>query len=252
MYDFDKLFTDFIKSKGHVHEEDIGETYEEWLDTFCASLDSTPREKIDSMTDEMLVKELKDECAIDSPSLIVMENLEKRKPIELLCPLLYEDNETLAYCAAELLYNMNEVPYAEFAELLPSTDGDMFELIIRALKEDPEAVREKLYEIAYSGNERLKTVAAEILIEGKRDERTYKLLSELFSSGDNLPLYAGYMARYGDERAVAMLYRALNTASYADYIEIRNAIESLGGIVDDDRDFSDDPEYMILRGKKNG
>ena len=46
-----------------------------------------------------------------------------------------------------------------------------------------------------------------------------------------------------------MLYRALDTASYADYIEIRNAIESLGGVVDDQlRDFTDDEEYKAIKG----
>ena len=46
-----------------------------------------------------------------------------------------------------------------------------------------------------------------------------------------------------------MLYRALDNCNYAEYIEIKNAIERLGGIVDDARDFSDDPTYILIKSK---
>lgn len=253
MYDFDKLFTDFIRSKGHVHEDEIDEVYNEWYDSYSDSLGSSPREVVDKMTDSELIAELKEECLCGSPSLTVMENVEKRAPIDLLKGLLYEDDNTLVYCAAELLRNLDKAPLDVFADMLASTeDEELFELIISALKENPDSVRDTLLEIAESADYRIKTVVAEILIEGGKDERVYKLLTELFASGDNLPLYASYFARYGDERAATILYRALNTASYADYIEIRNAIEALGGIVYDDKDFSSDPEYLLLKEKKNG
>lgn len=253
MYDFDKLFSAFVLKKGHVHEDELGEIYEEWLGTFCKELGKSPREVLDGMNNMQLVKELREECENGSPSLTVMENIEKRAPISLLLPLLYEDNETLVYCAAELLYNLDKAPLDIFAELLPTVkDEELFELMVSALKENPDSVKERLYEIASGDDMRLKTVVGEILAEGGRDERTFKLLSELFASGDNIPLYAGYLARYGDEMAVSMLYRALETASYADYIEIRNAIESLGGIVSEERDFSADPEYNILKEHKSG
>ena len=39
--------------------------------------------------------------------------------------------------------------------------------------------------------------------------------------------------------------------NYLDYIEIVNAIEALGGEVDDSRDFSGDPYYESLRTVKS-
>ncbi len=251
MYDFDKMFSDFIKSKGHVHEEDFNEVYEEWLNKET-SFGMTPSEILNKMTDAQLIAELREECAVDSPSLTVMENIEKRAPIELLIPLLNESNHTLVYCAAELLRNLEAAPLEIFADLLDKTDDEeLFELLIAALKENPDSVREKLLGKAANADMRIKTVIGEILAEGGRDERVFKLLSELFASGDNLPLYSSYLARYGDERAAAMLYRALDNARYGDYIEIRNAIEALGGIVDDYKDFSADLDYITIKEKSD-
>ena len=88
---------------------------------------------------------------------------------------------------------------------------------------------------------------AEVLVNAKRDDRTLRLLEELFAQGDNVPFYAGLMGKYGDERASAMLYRALDTCNYMEYVEIKNAIERMGGVVEDSRDFTDDPYYRAMK-----
>lgn len=248
MYNFNRLFSEYVLSKGHVHEEDLASVYEEWYNSPSVALNASPKQIIDGMSDSELIEELTDECYDGAPSLTVMENLEKRGNDRLLSSLLYEDNSTLVYCAAELLRNMDKAPLEVFANMLSRvSDVDLFELIVSSLKENPDSVREILLEIVQDANPSLRTVIAEILAEGGRDERVYKLLTELFASGDNLALYATYLARYGDERAGAMLYRALENASYADYIEIRNAIEMIGGVVDEEKDFSTDPEYLIVK-----
>lgn len=253
MYDFDKLFSDFIKAKGHVHEDDLGDVYNEWLITYNKDLNATPNDILNQMSDCRLIEELKEECLCGSPSLTVMETIEKRAPVQSLISLLNSKDENAVYCAAEILTNLNKAPLEKFAQMLPYVeDRELFELLVSALKDNPDLVKETLFEIAESAAIDLKTVVAEILIEGSKDERTFNLLKELFAYGDNLPLYADYCARYGDERAAAMLYRALDTAKYADYIEIRNAIEALGGIVDDDKDFSSDPEYIMIKEKNHG
>ncbi|MBR2968108.1 MAG: hypothetical protein IKC35_04985 [Clostridia bacterium] len=248
MYSFNRLFSQYVLAKGHVHEEELASVYDEWYNTPNGALNASPKQIVDSMSDSELVEELIDECCDGAPSLTVMENLEKRGNDRLLTSLLYEDNSMLVYCAAELLRNMDKAPLEIFANMLSRvTDVDLFELIVSALKEDPDSVREDLLDIAQSANQEVRTVIAEILSGGSKDERVYKLLTELFASGDNLALYATYLARYGDEKAAGILYRALENAPYADYIEIRNAIEMLGGVVDEDRDFSADPEYILIK-----
>ncbi|MBE5731194.1 MAG: hypothetical protein E7350_04525 [Clostridiales bacterium] len=252
MYEFNKLFSDYVLAIGHVHEEELGEVYERWYNEYCDSLMDSPRGIISSMSDGELAQELSEECYVDAPSLTVMEALQNRENERVLVPLLYEGNSTLAYCAAELLRNINKIPAEAFAQLLTQTDdSELFELLVESLKENPDGARDVLLELFEDAHDHVKMAIAEILSCGGRDERVYNLLVGLFASGDNLALYASYLARYGDERCAPMLYRALSSAPYAEYIEIRNAIESLGGIVDEERDFSSDPDYIYIKENPN-
>ena len=130
-----------------------------------------------------------------------------------------------------------------------NTDDDLRESAIGILKEHANEVKEELLSAAENADADVKTIVAEILLSAEKDERTFALLCELFSSGENIPLYSQYLGMYGDERAAEMLYRALDNCNYAEYIEIKNAIERLGGIVDDASDFSDDPTYILIKSK---
>lgn len=83
------------------------------------------------------------------------------------------------------------------------------------------------------------------------DERIYTYTVKEFASGmGDLALYASYLAKLGDDRAIAPLGEALNRAelNYLEYIEIRNAIESLGGeVAGPDREFHGDPYYESMK-----
>ena len=61
-------------------------------------------------------------------------------------------------------------------------------------------------------------------------------------------LFAGYLGRLGDERALPALQKAATEKNlpYLDFIEIRNAIERLGGEIND-REFHNDPGYDALQ-----
>lgn len=61
-------------------------------------------------------------------------------------------------------------------------------------------------------------------------------------------LYSSFLARYGDERALPALYEAIENKSldYAEFRELRFAIETLGGEYDKPRDFSSDKIYKKL------
>ena len=61
-------------------------------------------------------------------------------------------------------------------------------------------------------------------------------------------MFAGYLAKLGDDRALPELLEAAKEPKlpYLTYIEIRNAIEELGGSCPE-REYDDDPEYEALR-----
>jgi hypothetical protein len=83
------------------------------------------------------------------------------------------------------------------------------------------------------------------------DERIYTMTVERFLRlDDRRSLYANFLAKLGDERALKPLSRvlALSDIGYLDYLEVRNAIEALGGDAPlGDRSFDGDAAYEALK-----
>lgn len=84
---------------------------------------------------------------------------------------------------------------------------------------------------AYPGNESVFLLAMKFFEEDKKRRA----------------LFAGYLGRLADERALPVLLKAAGEQNlpYLDYIEIRNAIERLGGD-SPEREFHDDPGYDAM------
>ncbi len=81
-------------------------------------------------------------------------------------------------------------------------------------------------------------------------EDTYKLLiDKLLSCHDRVAYYASLIEKLGDPRALDTLQKAIRFSDigYVDYIELRNAIESLGGDPGEERTFYGDPDYEAMR-----
>ena len=66
---------------------------------------------------------------------------------------------------------------------------------------------------------------------------------------DRRALFASYLAKYGDDRALPALRRAAEDphVNYLDFVEISSAIEALGGERPAEREFAGDPYYESLK-----
>jgi hypothetical protein len=88
-----------------------------------------------------------------------------------------------------------------------------------------------------------------VLVHFPAGEQTVKLARKLFRERkERRAVLAGYLARLGDDRVLPDLLEAAQEEQlpYLTYIEIRNAIEELGGECPE-REYEDDPEYEALR-----
>ena len=76
------------------------------------------------------------------------------------------------------------------------------------------------------------------------------VLDKLRNRPEQRAFYASLLGKLGDARAIEPLKSFLTLAdlSYLDYIELRNAIEELGGEVGEERTFYGDPDYEAMRG----
>ncbi len=129
------------------------------------------------------------------------------------------------------------------------------ELATELLSGMAESVKEEVLAHFADADERKKVNLTEILSNCKDDDRVFDILMQEFvKHQDELPVYASYLSKYGDDRAIPLLKTAIENEkiSYADFEELRFAIEALGGIYDVERDFSKDKFYKKIKGNRGG
>lgn len=267
--DFDKMFEEYAMEWFKEHEDDyetaeqmesdMPDIYERWASSPSHKLGGiAPRAFFDSIEKPqeligILVGTSEGEC---NPCSLLMDKIAETPECAPLLAKVIEQKtagvKLKMLCVNLLTESGSAHPLNIYTDWIKdkTVDADLRELGIEVLCEHADEVKQRLFDMIDGADIAQKTVIAEILINAERDERTFKLLSELFAEGDNIPLYAGYIGKYGDERAAAQLYRALDSCNYMEYIEIKNAIERMGGVVDDVRDFSDDVYYKALKGIK--
>jgi len=90
----------------------------------------------------------------------------------------------------------------------------------------------------------------EILARYNGNKAIYMGLVGYLYKGDDVALYARLLGSYGDERAIEVLksFAKEYDLNYNEFMEVRAAVEQLGGYIDDSTDFSDDPFYRYLKG----
>ena len=101
-----------------------------------------------------------------------------------------------------------------------------------------------------SAGEAGRDIFADILSNFPGEEESFTLLLERFERcEDRRALFASYLAKYGDDRALPALRRAAEDphVNYLDFVEISSAIEALGGERPAEREFAGDPYYESLK-----
>jgi len=90
----------------------------------------------------------------------------------------------------------------------------------------------------------------EVLADYPGPEQTFQLAMRMFREHpERRALFSGYLAKIGDDRALPEMIEAAQDpqVNYLTFIELRNAIEEMGGTCPE-REFDEDPEYEALRG----
>lgn len=138
--------------------------------------------------------------------------------VSLVCGRTEQDE--VADAAADLLRNVGQKAVLPMLEALEGASDSASETFLELLCNFPDTPR--VYE---------ETVA--------RFQR----------ESDRRALYASFLAKLADPRAIEPLRQAstLSDLSYLDFIEIRDAIEALGGTLDVEREFSGDPYYESMK-----
>lgn len=259
IYDFDGMFdeklSEYIKKHSGEYKEKewediVPKMYARFGDTTIKSLGKSPNQYYAEMDDKQLIAQLKSHLKNGVPvSLFLCNAIEDRDMDEQLLPLLSGTEDEVTY--ALNLLGVSKVALPEYMRLLTSSeDEDVRNICVDNIKELADDVKEEALSNYEKGIQReyMLEILSRCVI---KDEKIYDILIKEFRTSDeNLAIHASYLASYGDERALPYLLDKIDEEgiSFADYQELKYAIESLGGTYEKERDFSSDPYYQVIKG----
>jgi len=277
LYDYDKQFQLYLRRWMRGHRGDyetlddmeraMPEVYEAWLKTPASWLDGEmPGSFFGKFTDGSLlvrwmlrysassvglpgplmdrISELRDETG---PALLnilrgTCELPERADPDEVKMLAIHLLSEQASLEAKQ--------DYLRFVLSAKDGEDELAEASALALKALGEDAREDLLWALSGASIPARVLLCEALSDMPGDDRIREALIALFREAKgHAAVCAGLLAHYGAEEMLPELARALSDPEigYIDYLEIRNAVEELGGEVRTERDFSGDPDYESLK-----
>lgn len=250
---FDKKLAEYMEQNAGKYTEKqweslIPKLYKNFGDTYIKSAGDTPKGYYKKMSDGELIETLAEHLKEGVPvSDFLCREVEERN-----CPDgLNELIKTGSALAVELAGDGPKAFHAYFELLKADCTPDVKETIIERLKSHADTVKEQALDCYRCGVER--EIMLEILSSCKEhDDRILEILMmEFRTSPDDLPMYASYLAGYGDERALPLLLEYIDREeiNFLEYRELLCAIERLGGEYHRERDFSNDRYFQEIEEK---
>ena len=264
---FERYMAGWMKENSEKYKDDMDviedmmpDVYLEFLQKPADFLDGVaPQDYFEQFDNaDMLVNWLCDYIAqgVPVPDLLLERVTALGNPAEKsLLALVARDDlpEETQMTAISLLREMeSKAPMQRYIDYIASLEepSDKGDLCAEALMSMGESVVEPILATLSGAGQIGRDIFADVLSNYPGDERIYELMIERFVTRDERrALFASYLAKLGDERAIPMLKEAAQSPdiNYLDYVEVVNAIEALGGERPPEREFSGDPYYESLR-----
>lgn len=264
---FERYMAEWIKENSEKYKDDMDviedmmpDVYLEFLKKPADFLNGVaPQDYFEQFDNaDMLVNWLCDYIAqgVPVPDLLLERVTALGNPAEKsLLALVARDDlpEETQMTAISLLREMeSKAPMQRYIDYIASLEepSDKGDLCAEALMSMGESVVEPILATLSGAGQTGRDIFADVLSNYPGDERIYELMIERFVTRDERrALFASYLAKLGDERAIPMLKEAAQSPdiNYLDYVEVVNAIEALGGERPPEREFSGDPYYESLR-----
>ncbi len=269
LINFDERFAEFTSAwmleRGANYEtidameEDLPHIYMAFLNTRASWLGSvTPGSYFTQFEDpKVLVDWMRDYCeaGVPVPDLLLEQITAVGKPCEKRLLRLLEDEsapDEARMIAISLLREMEstlpKMLYIQW-QLNREAQDEMKDHALESLTAMGESVVQPILQNLKAANEAGEEALMDVLSHFPGHEQAFQLALRLFQErAGRRALFAGYLARMGDDRALPALLEAAAApeVSYLTFIEIRNAIEALGGTCPE-REYDEDPEYEALR-----
>ena len=264
---FERYMAEWMKENSEKYKDDMDviedmmpDVYLEFLKKPADFLDGiAPQDYFEQFDNaDMLVNWLCDYIAqgVPVPDLLLERVTALGNPAEKsLLALVARDDlpEETQMTAISLLREMeSKAPMQRYIDFIASLEepSDKGDLCAEVLMSMGESVVEPILAALSGAGQTGCDIFADVLSNYPGDERIYELMIERFVTRDERrALFASYLAKLGDERAIPMLKEAAQSPdiNYLDYVEVVNAIEALGGERPPEREFAGDPYYESLK-----
>ena len=118
------------------------------------------------------------------------------------------------------------------------------------LQEDCEEILDDMIAKMYEYEGETGQMLMEVLAGYKGNKAIFMGLVSYLYKGEDVALFARLIGSYGDEQGIEVLKTFCENyePNYNEFMELRNAIEELGGDFNMKEDFDDDPLYRYLKG----
>lgn len=268
--DLNKLFTVFLKNTveensgkypdAEALENDLAVLNEKFENTAIDGLEGlTPKEYAAALAKEGRLFDYVADCLdknIELSDIVLDEVVNADGAVEFLNGLLYENNFAANMLGVSLLAERGGGEAEDiFIKLLtlPDIKDEIKTAAYIFLSEAPPRVADKILELINGVPESGQGILTEILSNYKGRKEVFYRLVTMLHRADDVPLYAKLLGSYGDPAAADILksFAAENDINYIEFIEIRNAVEMLGGELSCDKDFSDDPYFKYMHPSDN-
>lgn len=266
--DFDAHFADFTSKwvKEHAKEYRNYDAMEADMPRIYMNFLNTPAKWLEGVTPGAYFTQFEDAkdlvdwlCAycrkgVPVPDLLLDQIQTVGRPCEKRLVALLKDEdapEEAKMTAIGLLREMEstlpKMLYISWQIDRPVKD-DLCDNALESLGEMGPSVVQPMLEALPRANPAGQEAMLDVLANYPGNEQVFQLALRLFRENvTRRALFASYLGKLGDDRALPELIRAANDdkIGYIDFIELRNAIEQLGGVAPE-REFDDDPEYEAL------
>ncbi|MBS7263186.1 MAG: hypothetical protein KIG36_06235 [Eubacteriales bacterium] len=262
LIDYDKMFEEYMKRYVTAHadefpdedsvEDALPDLYNHWVDEH--------RKEFEKYTDaEELVRLIAEYDAqrIPLPDLVCDRITELPDGPAAMARALRSENytETVQMTLINLLREVDSLLpldwYLERIEEAGAEDeiaDNAAEAVDALVDRAGERVRSAFLR---SENDEARFRLVDTVINLGPDERVYDYLITNLHGGDKA-IWAAYLAKYGDERALPDLQKELRNSKidYIEYVELRNAIEALGGTPEIEMSFDGEKYYEALKQRR--
>lgn len=261
----DKLFELYVqeavrknKEKYSSHEaleDDLGMHFNRFENVRIKTLDGkTPKEYAAELREDGEIFDYVSKCLennIEVTDTICNEVVRAEGATEYLNGLLYENNKDAKLLAALLLKEIDDEEVEDiFISVLTNDEmpDEVKTVAFEYLSDGDDCVPEKILEIINSVPEKNQGILVEVLSNFKGRKDVFYWLVTMLQRAEDVPTYAGLLGRYGDAAAIDILksFASEVDINYVEFVEIRNAVEELGGEMTEEKDFSDDPYYKYI------